>query len=273
MIQNLRNETPTSADSDAYHLGNKAMTTENLAETTDQQEEIVDEQSQGAVSSTDEATVQESQVQEEESRNKTPEWVQRRFNEMTRDRHEAQRKADAAIQEAATYRQLVEAMRNGEETPNQPVVKAPVNDDERIREAAQKLNQAEQFNTRCNSVYETGKAEFPDFEQAVQNLGMLGVTQEFLAGAVGLDDAHKVLHALGSNPDEASRILSLPALQQGRELERLASKAPAKVVKPVSRAPAPISTTVDGSGGSTKDPSKMTMEEFAKWRNSQPRKR
>lgn len=247
--------------------------TDQQVETTEQPSTEAVEPLQEAVNSTEEAAVQESQEQIEQPANKTPEWVQRRFNEMTRDKHEAQRKADAALEEAATYRRLMESMRTGEQPETQqPAAKPPVNDDQRIREEAQRLNQQERFNQRSNDVYSTGTAEYPDFDAALQNLGMLGATPQFFQEIVSLEDAHKVLHALGSNPEEAGRILALPPLQQGRELERLASKPKAAAPKkPVSQAPAPISTLVDGNGSAPIDLEKASIDDFMKARNNRPR--
>ena len=250
------------------------MTDESLVEAPQQSVTQDVETPPEPVNSDEEGALQGSQEPVVEESNKTPEWVQRRFNEMTRERHEANRKAEAAINEAATYRRLMESMQQGKEIdPNQPAPqqRPQASDDDRIRAEAQRLNQTESFNNRCNAVYETGKTDFPNFEDAVKNLGMLGAPLEFFEGVVGLEDAHKVLYALGSNPDEASRILALPPLQQGRELERLAAKARAKTAKPVSNAPAPISNTVDGSGRATKDLDKMSIDEFMAARNSKSR--
>lgn len=250
------------------------MTDETLGETTEQPETLDVEQSQQAVTSDSEAGSQEGEAQQPEKTNTTPEWVQRRFAEMTKARHDAQRVADEATAQAETYRRLLEASQRGEqaEPTQQPAVKAPVNDEERIQQAAQRLNAEQSFNTRCNSVFEAGKAELPGFEDAVKNLGMVGVSQAFLADVVALDDAHKVLHALGSNPDEALRILSLSPLQQGRELERIASKAPARVTKPVSSAPEPISSRVDTGTSKGKSLETMSMDEFMAARNSQSKR-
>lgn len=249
------------------------MTDETVVETTQQPEVLDVEQSQQAENSDSEAGSQNAADPVVEKTNKTPEWVQRRFNEMTVARREAERKADAADLEVQTYRRLLEATQRGEQVdPNQPVVKAPVNDDERIQQAAQKLNAEQSFNARCNTVFDAGKAELPGFEESVKNLGMIGISQDFLNGLVGLDDAHKVIHALGSDPDEAIRILSLPPLQQGRELERIASKAPARVTKPVSNAPEPISTRVDTGAPSGKSLDSMSLDEFMAARNSQSKR-
>lgn len=250
------------------------MSEEMLGEATEQPEV---EQPLTPVESTEEGTVQESQEQQEEASqsNKTPEWVQRRFNEMTRDKHEAQRKSDEAKREAEHYRQLLEAVQRGDSPPSQQQAptRQPVNDEERIRAAAAEMNKVESFNRRSNEVFNAGVAEFPDFQNALGQLQIIGVTEQFLQEVVSLDDSHKVLHALGSDPDEAMRILALPPLQQGRALERLASKPKAPTGKTVSRAPAPIGSTVGSTGSGAKDLDRVSIDEFMKARNSQANKR
>jgi hypothetical protein len=252
------------------------MPFESQVETT-QQPEV--EQSQEAVNELGgtQADPQEAPPKVEEQKPQTPAWVERRFSEMTKARHDAQREAEQARAEAETYRRMLEATQRGEQppqTPQTPSAQPQVNDEQRIQQAAQRLNETQMFNLRCNTVFEEGKAAFPDFESSVKNLGMVGATQEFIAGLVGLEDAHKVIHALGTNPDEAVRILALPALQQGRELERLAAKAPAKpVTKPVSNAPEPIQNTTDASGTSGSKPlHDMSIDEFMKARNQRPKR-
>lgn len=247
------------------------MSEELQVETTEQLEV---EQSQEAVTSGNEADPQEV-PEVEEPKPQTPAWVERRFSEMTKAKYEAQREAETARAEAETYRRLLEATQRGETPdPAKPQAQAPVNDEARIQQAARKIAETQTFNDRCNSVFETGKTEFSDFEASVKNLGMAGVTQEFIASVVSLDDAHKVIHALGSNPEEAMRILALPVLQQGRELERLASKpAPKAASKPVSKAPEPIQNTTSASGTTGgKALEAMSIDEFMAARNSRPKR-
>lgn len=258
------------------------MTDENSSagETTDQLDTGLEQQSQAAVTGTEEATVQEGgEAHQEEQSQKTPEWVQRRFNEMTRARHEAERKAEEAIHRATTAEQLARSMQSpdsaGNQQQHQQPYQAPAqNDDARIQQAAQRLNEEQTFNARSNAVYSQGKAEYPDFDEALKTIGMLGAPQNFFKDIVGLEDSHKVLHALGSNPEEAERIFSLPPLQQGRELERLAQKT-SKVApkKPVSNAPDPISNRVDGTGSKAIDLDKSSIDDFMKARNSQSRRK
>lgn len=251
------------------------MSTESMGETTEQPLEDV-EQSQQAVNTDSEAGSEQVTEPVAEQTNKTPAWVERRFSEMTRAKHDAQRETDAARAEADTYKRLLEAVQRGETpdttTPKPGNTQPQGNDDARIRQAAAQLNANETFNAKCNAVYETGKADIPGFEESVRNLGLLGASQDFIAGLVGLDDAHKVIHALGSNPDEAERILNLPPMQQGRELERLASKPKAKATKPVSNAPDPIDTKVDTGKPQGKSLDNMSIDDFMKARNSQSKR-
>lgn len=246
----------------------------NAGETTDQLVDQDEQQSQEAVEGTEEATVQEGSEQEGQSA-KTPAWVERRFAEMTRSRHDAERRAEALERDLANALALAKGGTQDDDHQQQaPRQSAPASEDDRIQRAAAELVKNQRFNDRSNEVYNAGKAEHQDFDESLKNLGMLGATPEFFQSIVDLDDAHKVLHALGSNPEEAARILALPPLKQGRELERLASKpAPKQAKKPVSSAPEPISARVDGSGSRTVDLDNSSIDDFMKARNSQPRRR
>jgi len=256
------------------------MTVENsTVEATSPPGSEADEQLQQAVNTTEEASVKDGADDNQEPASTTPGWVQKRFDQMTRQRHEAERKAQAAQEEALVYKRLLEAKNgNADDEPVQPRTPAqdPGSDDDRIQRAAQQLNETQRFNQRANDVYASGVSEFKDFDAALQNLKMLEAPVEFFRDVVELDDPHKIIYALGRNPEEAARILSLPPLQQGRELERLATKAakPAANKKPpLSNAPEPISSVVDGSASAPVDLSKASIDDFMKARNSQARRR
>lgn len=247
--------------------------TTNAGETTDQLDTEVEQQSQEAVNGTGEATVQEGGETEEQS-TKTPAWVEKRFAEMTRSRHEAERRVEALQRDLNNALALAKAGGTDTSTTQATATSAPANEDERVNQRAVQLVEEQTFNKRSNEVYAAGVAEHTDFDDSLKNLSMLGASPEFFRSIVDLEDAHKVLHALGSNPDEAARILALPPLKQGRELERLAAKpAPAKGKKPVSNAPEPISARVDGSGSKSVDLDNASIDDFMKARNSLPRRR
>ncbi len=196
---------------------------------------------------------------------KEPEgWELKRIGQLTRQRHEAERKADAAQAEAARYRQLVEQMQRGEEPEVTRAGQEP-DIDALVTKRAAELSQQQAAAERGVSVSKAGAEAYQDFQSAVKTLDAIGISDDQVRNLLGLDDAHKVIYQLGKNPDEAMRILSLPPLQQGRELERMAAKAANPAPKAVSKAPAPVKP-VDGRANVDPDPSSMSMEEWAKWR-------
>ena len=206
------------------------------------------EQVQQVESTSTEATTEQPQEQQtetpEEKAKKEP-WFQKRIGELTREKYEAKRAADEARQEAERYRQYVAQLQQGDQTAEKP--EADVHT--LAKQEAAKLVAEQRFNESCNKVYSTGKEEFPDFDNAVANLQMVGVNRDFLELATTSDAGHKLLHHLGNDLDEAARILALPPVQMARELTKLEYKLNQPVAKPVSKAPEPIRPI--GSTGAT----------------------
>ncbi len=241
--------------------GNTASTATQEAEST---QSDVNQELDTSTSQTvdDQSASQPAEVTEE---GKDPNgWAIKRIGALTAGKHDAERRAAAATEEAERYRQLVEAMREGgtdaAAQPQQP------NIDELVAKRAEQIAQQQQSAERGQAVSKVGAETYPDFMGAVKTLDALGITNEQVQSLLGMDDAHKVIYSLGKNPDEASRILSLPPLQQGRELERLALKAAASPpARPVSNAPAPVSR-VDGTTTVEADPANMTTAEWIQWR-------
>lgn len=211
---------------------------------------------------------QEQEGQQQEGK-EPPAWALKRIGELTRQRHDAERKLSEASGEAARYRALVEQMRQEsgvEQGQQQQTQQQPQDIEALVEQRATQKAQQEQIQARGRSVATVGETEFPDWGTAVQTLDAIGISDSQVSALLGMEDAHKVIYTLGKNPEEAARILSLPAVQQGRELERLALKAAQPAAKAVSNAPAPI-TPVDSNVSAEVDPSKMSMDEWVKWRN------
>lgn len=191
-------------------------------------------------------------------------WALKRIGALTAKSHEAAREAQAARGEAERYRLLVEQMQRGE-TPDVTTPGQAPDIDALVAQRATEIAQQQQMAERGQSVSKVGAEAYPDFMNAVTTLDALGISGDQVQSLLGMEDAHKVIYALGKNPEDALRILALPPLQQGRELERMALKAGQPASKAVSKAPAPI-TPVDGSTMVETDPSKMSMDDWAKWR-------
>lgn len=180
-------------------------------------------------------------------------WVQRRIDQLTKEKHEANRRADDA-EARATQRET-----QSYEAPK-PLAATDID-----RAVDQRLKQRD-FDAACNKVFEAGKSEFSDFDSSLKTFAMLGgAPPEFLEAVTSLDQGHKVIHHLGANPEAAERLLSLPPLKMALELARLeATLGTAKPVS-VSRAPAPI--TPIGSKSSPVEPDEFkSTADYIAWR-------
>jgi chromosome segregation ATPase len=211
------------------------------------------EQVEGSESTTEQP--QETEQTQEEAEKKTP-WFQKRISEVTREKYEAKRQADESAAEVQRLTEQLARFQAGDTEGDQPDVQ------KLARAEAEKIVAARSFDERCNKVHADGTKAFPDFAQSVSNLQMVGATPQFWELATESDAAAKLLHHLGQDLDEASRIASLPPVQMARELTKLEFKlAQAPAPKPVSKAPAPI--TPIGSGGTTTfDPAKLSDAEW-----------
>lgn len=246
--------------------------TEELQAATPAEQEKPAEQVQTVETNSTEATTEQTEkpAEPQENKEKKEPWFQKRIGELTREKYEARRAAEEAQREAQQIREHLTQLQQGQQPDQRQLTQADIDRlaDER---AIQKLAER-RLQESVDKVWTTGTTEFPDFGQAVDNLQLLGASRDFVELVTSFDASHKLIHHLGSNFEEADRILKLPAVQQARELTKLEMKLSQPVAKPVSNAPAPISPIAGAKGGS-KDPSEMTDAEFAAWRRSQIAKR
>lgn len=228
----------------------------------EQVQQVEQVESSEATNEQPQETVEETQ---EEKVKKEP-WFQKRIGELTREKYEAKRQAETAAQEASELRERLARHQQGNEDATQP-------DDVRAlaRQEAERIVADRTFNETCNKVYAAGKAEFPDFDQAVANLQMVGINRDFLELATTSDAGAKLLHHLGTDLDEAARIAALPPVQMARELTKLEFKLSQPATpKPVSKAPAPVSPISGTKGGSKSlDDPNLTDAEYAELRRKQ----
>lgn len=224
------------------------------------------EQAQQVELTSTDATAEPTQGQQDEAseeKAKKEPWFQKRIGELTRDKYENKRQAETAAQENAQLREQLARVQQGD-----PAQQTPNDVQSYVKQEVQRLVAEQSFNETCNKVYATGKAEFPDFDNAVANLQMIGVNRDFLELVTTSDAGVKLLHHLGTDMDEAVRIAALPPVQMARELTRLEYKlGQAPAAKPVSKAPAPIKP-ISGHGVGSKSPGEMSDAEYSKWRST-----
>lgn len=115
-------------------------------------------------------------------------------------------------------------------------------------------------------IFQDGTEKHADFEQTLRNPA-LPMTEEMVAVAVDADNPEDVLYHLGKNPLEAERLSRLSGPRLGLEIGKISAALRASKKQQVTSAPAPIKPVKGNSGTSEKDPAKMTMAEYRKWRN------
>ncbi len=225
--------------------------------------------------------------------------VQKRIDELTRARYEAEERgkqeAEAARQEALYWRQQAEQLHQkigppkADQYPDyeqylqataqyeaQKVVQAQIQAERQAQyeyaqrqqveqqrhQAAQKYNQA--LETKLNDAVK----KFPDFIDVVSNPELPGIqgTPAFSA-ILESDRGAEVMYYLGKNPATAHRIASLPPLAQVKEIGRI--EAAIDAGKTVTSTPPPPAKVSSGESAATKDPSRMSYDEFVAYRRKQ----
>ncbi|VVE31533.1 hypothetical protein PEP31012_03704 [Pandoraea eparura] len=185
-------------------------------------------------------------------------WVQRRIDQLTREKHEEKRQREALEAQLRQYQQPA--------TDQSSAANPPVQD---VYKAAEQLVKQREFDSACNKVFEAGKTEFPDWDSSLKTFGMLGgASPEFLEAITSMDAGHKVLHHLGQNPEDAERLLSLPPLRMALELARLESTVKQTKAAPVSNAPAPI-TPVGGKSAPVEPEEFASTADYIAWKKRQ----
>jgi hypothetical protein len=210
---------------------------------------------------------QETDKSPEKDDKQPPKWAQKRINELTRDKYRERAQREMLETRLAEIEQRLQAQPEveGEQRAQQPTGKSEA---EILRQAESRVA----FDMKCNEAFKQGTKQFDDFEDALENLKMVGIDANALGVIVESDDPAKVLHHLGNNQDEASRILGLSPVAMARAIGALEVRLSQPKPTPAqSKAPAPISPVSARSASSTGLGDELSMAEWIKRRNAQVR--
>jgi hypothetical protein len=208
--------------------------------------------------------------------------VQKRIDELTRKRYEAQRDAEY-WREQALRAQPKPELPKPEEPPPAGKKLADFGYDEdkyqdylfqqaeaRAVKAAESVltrKQTETARVQTISAHKEREAEFakkvPDYFEVAH---YAPITDSMAEIVMELDQSAELAYHLGKNPKVAAQIARLPERQQALELGKIVAKL-SDVPKPpqVSGAPPPAPKIAAANGRVDKDPADMTDAEFSKW--------
>lgn len=204
---------------------------------------------------------------------------QRRIDQLTRDKYNAQRERDQIRNEWQAFQ---EQQRRAQQPP-------PSSDYERGRREAYEERVNQDFTQACNTLFAKGVQEYGDeMGEARDRLNAVGWGNrpDALAAVTQLPDGHRVYRELARDLDNAARVLTLPPMAMAMELARMAGRetSPANVSRetmdngaglpPVSRAPEPTRSI----GGNSRAPDRpldhpqVSMAEFIRRRDREERR-
>ena len=160
---------------------------------------------------------------------------QKRIDRLTREKWDARRQTaalEARLQE-------LDHQRAATRDPTTPLSADDL--DRMVLQRAEVLRTRDEFNARCNDVYDKGAKAFPDFQTALAQFSSVGgLPQSLVEAALDTSAPHQILHYLAQNLDEAETIFGLSPARQGAAVTRLEAKIVAAPSAQVSKAPAPV---------------------------------
>lgn len=215
--------------------------------------------------------------------------MQKRFDELTREKHDERRRADhlASLLEQSLAAQRQPAPEQKEAPAFQPTRPRPTlaecdydtesfadkltdwkleQRDIQTRQQQEKQAQEQQQQTRQKSfeekratTLEVGKVKFPDYVEVISSLPANVMHRNLAASIMETTAPADVAYYLGKNSSEAARISQLDPFRMALELGRIEGKATVSVPpKKASNAPPPINP-IDSSkvsSGAEPDPAK-----------------
>lgn len=178
--------------------------------------------------------------------------VSKRISRLAYEAREAKNIAKALQAEIARMRGEAPPLAKDEEINQQ------------VEARARQIAAQQAHNANASAIYAAGVKEYgkEDFDKKLGewHSAHIHISNEMIEAASEVGDAHKILHWLGKNIDEAERISNLAPHKMGAALAKISTKT-AVTVKAQSKAPAPIKP-ISGKNMSTMADEDIPMEEY-----------
>lgn len=263
---------------------------------TDTTEQVVEQPAPDAIAPVEETQQVEAESSPavndaDESSDPKPKGVQKRIDELTRLRYDAERDRDywrqlALQQQAPAKQEPVVAEKpkplpkledfNYDEAAYQAALfeHASAEAARKVREELKHEQEQKQKQERVKS-WKTREAEFesntPDYKQVAYYAPISDAMAEVIQES---DIGPQIAYYLGKNTAEAEQIAQLDPVRAARAIGRIEAKlekppAPPPAPKPVSKAPPPPPRIEATEPAVEKDPDQMSTREWLKWREKQ----
>ncbi len=257
---------------------------DEITETEEEKEETVASETEKK-EETSEETLQENI---EQPKNRESDAVQRRFNELTKLRREAERgleyerKKRIELEEELSKVKRTMPQGSSEGKPKiddfeddadyyealtewKIEAKLKAKDEEMSRATKQANEKAgiDRIYQELNGKIEKGSAKYADFNELVLNEN-LKFSDAMVESILMSDTAEDILYYLGKHPEESAVIAKFPPLKVAHELGKIEARLNVPRKK-LTRTPDPISP-VNAIGVTDKDPANMTPREYRAWR-------
>ena len=245
-----------------------------------------------------EATEPESTSASDEP--KKAKGVQKRLDELTKQREDAKREAEAERNEKLRLLALLEERKAAPEPEYQPAkpnrgdydseeaysdaqityagefaawkVKSELVAQQQAMQDKQQRDYIDSENRKVRDTYaarvEKVKEKYSDY-QSVAESPDVQISVPMAHAIAHAEQGPEIAYYLGKNPAEAKRISSLSPPVQLMELGLILGKINTPVTKSVSAAPSPIKPIKGSGDAASKSPDEMSMEEYATMRRKQ----
>lgn len=198
--------------------------------------------------------------------------VQKRIDELTRLRYEAQREADYWKQQAQTSKPepVVEQVDKEPDLEDYDDYEQYIKDLSKYtvrqeRKAAEESNKSSATQQSFAKAVEDFRSKNPDYDIVVNNPS-LPISKDMAEVIMLSEVGPQLAYHLGKNPGEAARISGLSPIAAARELGKMEAKLSLPQTKKTPSAPDPVKPVPKGSGGAVKSPDDMSPEEYREWR-------
>lgn len=222
---------------------------------------------------------------DDEESHRVPKGVQKRIDRLTRERYRLEGELEAMRRQAQPpAKPETREPSAGRPSPDQfasyedftaALVRHEAEQIIKARDSQAEQSKAQQSATARDREWakrmDAAREAYPDIDDVIGgsdvpvSQAMVDVLQRHPKGA-------DLAYYLGKHPDAAERIAGLDAVSAAIELAEIGATLARPAAKKQTSAPAPISP-VGQRAAVSKDPDKMTADEWLAWRNAQLRKR